>query len=62
MSAGPVIAALRVWPSSMRGRVAARPPDQFAEPTEGTSGADPKAAADRAPSTVIRAHAARESP
>ena len=38
MSSGPVIAAMRVWPSSMRWRVAARPPDQFAEPTDGASG------------------------
>ena len=35
---GPVIAAMRRCPSSMRWRVAARPPDQFAEPTDGASG------------------------
>ena len=38
MSSGPVIAAMRRWPSSMRCRVAARPPDQFAEPTDGRVG------------------------
>ena len=38
MSSGPVIAAMRRCPSSMRWRVAARPPDQFAEPTDGASG------------------------
>ena len=38
MSSGPVIAAMRVWPSSMRCRVAMSPPDQLALPTDGTSG------------------------
>ncbi len=38
MSSGPVIAAMRSWPRSIRCRVAIRPPDQFADPTDGTSG------------------------
>ena len=38
MSSGPVIAAIRGGPSSMRWRVAISPPDQFADPTDGTSG------------------------
>ena len=38
MSSGPVMAAMRSWPSSIRCRVAISPPDQFADPTDGTSG------------------------
>ncbi|MBW8706144.1 hypothetical protein MBT84_41665 [Streptomyces sp. MBT84] len=38
MSSGPVMMAMRSCWKSVRWRVAARPPAQLAEPTEGTSG------------------------
>src|SRR5690606_37129955 len=37
MCVGPLMVAIRVWPSSMRCWVAARPPAQFVVPTAGTS-------------------------